>query len=63
MKSCLHGILFRSEQGIIPGSEPQNYDDILKKLKFLLQCSATQPLILHTDASQYLTLSSKLPNC
>jgi hypothetical protein len=25
--------------------------------------SPTQPLILHTEVSQYLALSSKLPNC
>jgi hypothetical protein len=30
--------LFRSKQGVIPGSEPQNYDDSLRKQKFLLQC-------------------------
>jgi hypothetical protein len=32
------GKLFRSEQGVNPGSEPQNYDDNLRKQKFLLQC-------------------------
>ena len=31
--------MFRSEQGVIPGSEPQNYDDILRKQKVFSQCS------------------------
>jgi hypothetical protein len=30
--------MFRSEQGVIPGSEPQNYDDIRRKLKDFSQC-------------------------
>jgi len=30
--------MFRSEQGVIPGSEPQNYDDILRKQKVFSQC-------------------------
>jgi hypothetical protein len=30
---------FRSVQGFISGSKPQNYDDILRKLNFWLQCS------------------------
>ena len=35
--------MFRSEQGVIPGSEPQNYDDILRKQKVFSQC--TQELL------------------
>jgi hypothetical protein len=31
------GKIFRSEQGVIPGLKPQNYDDNLRKQKFLLQ--------------------------
>ncbi len=31
--------MFRSEQGVIPGSEPQNYDDILRKQKVFSQCT------------------------
>jgi hypothetical protein len=30
--------MFRSEQGVIPGSEPQNYDDIRRKQKDFSQC-------------------------
>ena len=30
--------MFQSEQGFIPGSEPQNYDDILRKQKVFSQC-------------------------
>jgi hypothetical protein len=31
--------MFRSEQGVISGSEPQNYDDILRKQKVFSQCT------------------------
>jgi hypothetical protein len=31
--------MFRSKQGVIPGLESQNYDDILKKQKVFSQCS------------------------
>jgi hypothetical protein len=34
--------MFRSEQGVIPGSEPQNYDVILRKQKDFSQCNMYQ---------------------
>jgi hypothetical protein len=35
--------MFRSEQEVIPGSEPQNYDDILRKQKVFSQSMAMLP--------------------
>ena len=46
-------ILFWSEQGVVPGSEQQNYDDNLRKQKFFIQCSTVRPGMWGVAAVRY----------